>query len=178
MTTFVMLDIETVSKAPSAVILSLGAVKFDPYTETEPTSPFYHLLDFDQQVELGRDVNAETLEWWGKQPANIQAACFGDEGRTKVEDFLKEFNRYLVGVDRVWAQGIVFDFGILENLYWMMKTPKPWKYNQVRDSRTLFDLGYDPRREMQVEAHNALADAYFQARAVQKVYKRLNITKE
>ena len=36
MTTHVMIDIETLDTAPTSVILSVGAVKFDPFTDTEP----------------------------------------------------------------------------------------------------------------------------------------------
>ena len=35
----------------------------------------------------------------------------------------------------------------------------------------------DPRKAMQSDLHNALADAYFQAKGVQMVYKELGVTK-
>jgi hypothetical protein len=46
------------------------------------------------------------------------------------------------------------------------------------DSRTLFSvLPKDPRKSMQSDLHNALADAYYQAKAVQLAYKELGIRK-
>jgi len=48
----------------------------------------------------------------------------------------------------------------------------------VRDSRTLFTMcKIDPRKAMQTDLHNALADAYFQAKGVQMAYKELGVEK-
>ena len=33
----------------------------------------------------------------------------------------------------------------------------------------------DPRKDIQQELHNALADSYFQAQCVQKTYKHLGV---
>ena len=56
--------------------------------------------------------------------------------------------------------------------------PIPWQFWQVRDSRTLFAMAkVDPRKAMQSDLHNALADAYFQAKGVQMVYKELGVKK-
>ena len=38
MTTHAMIDIETLATTPEAVVLSVGGVKFDPYTNQEPHS--------------------------------------------------------------------------------------------------------------------------------------------
>ena len=65
---------------------------------------------------------------------------------------------------------------MLEDLYKNMKLPTPWNFWQIRDSRTLFSLmPIDPRKEIQQDLHNALADAYYQSVCVQKTYKALGI---
>jgi len=48
----------------------------------------------------------------------------------------------------------------------------PWQFWEMRDTRTLFDIGINPERAT-VTAHNALADALDQALGVQKVYRTL-----
>ena len=54
----------------------------------------------------------------------------------------------------------------------------PWNYWQIRDSRTLFNmLPKDPRKDVQMDLHNALADCYFQAKSVQKAYKNFGVKK-
>ena len=49
MTTHAMIDIETLATTPEAVILSVGGVKFDPYTNEEPHTFFDAKLDIDEQ---------------------------------------------------------------------------------------------------------------------------------
>lgn len=175
MATDLMLDIETLGWHFDTVVLSLGAVKFDPYTNTEPHSGIYFRIDVDEQLQLGRTTDEDTIAWWGTQPAEIQTEALGEEGRISIAQALADLNKVLVGVRNIWCQGPHFDITILEHLYRQTGTPVPWQFWQIRDSRTLFSLGYDPRKEMQTDAHNALADCYFQAIGVQKAFKRLGI---
>ena len=51
-----MIDLETLSTNPNAVILTIGGVKFDPYTHTEPSQGLYFKVDVDSQTAMGRDV--------------------------------------------------------------------------------------------------------------------------
>ena len=81
MTTHAMIDIETLATSPEAVILSVGGVKFVPYTNDEPHSLFDLKLDVDEQTALSRDIDKGTVEWWAKQPQNIQDIAFSEEGR-------------------------------------------------------------------------------------------------
>ena len=84
MTTHAMIDIETLATTPEAVVLSVGGVKFDPYTNQEPHSFLDFKLDIDEQTALSRDIDEGTVEWWAKQPQDIQDIAFSDEGRTPV----------------------------------------------------------------------------------------------
>ena len=36
-----MIDLETLGTSPDTVILTLGAIKFDPYTNVEPSDGLY-----------------------------------------------------------------------------------------------------------------------------------------
>ena len=173
-----MIDLETLGTKPDCVVLTLGAIKFNPFTTDEPDNGIYQKLDVDEQVAFGRSQDESTLEWWGKQPKNIQDEAFTDEGRITLEQTTTELNKFLVGVDVIWAQGPAFDIVILENLYQQINKPIPWNFWQIRDSRTLFSLlPQDPRKAIRQEAHNALADCYFQAKCVQKAYKDLKVVK-
>ena len=66
-----MIDLETLSTNPNATILTVGGVKFDPYTMAEPSQGMYFRVDVDSQTEMGRDVMQETVNWWSKQPKEI-----------------------------------------------------------------------------------------------------------
>ena len=169
-----MIDLETLSTNPNAVVLTVGAVKFDPHTQMKLYDEMYFRVDVDSQTALGRHVMQKTLDWWGQQPNEVANEALSDSNRIQLQDVLKNINKFSVGVDVFWCQGPLFDYAILQNLYTQMEQPVPWQYWQIRDSRTLFNLV--PREsEKRIGLHNALEDCKFQARKVQKVYRQLGI---
>jgi hypothetical protein len=174
----VMLDMETLATSPDAVILTFGAVKFDPFSSKPPSDPLYLRLDVIEQTELGRQVNDDTIAWWANQPEDIREEALSEEDRVALADFAAQLNRYVVGANKIWAQGPTFDICMIENLFRMLGIPVNWQYWQIRDSRTLFDLGDDSAKKNNTGAHNALADAYCQAEAVQNIYNELGIKKK
>ena len=177
MTMHVMLDIETLATTPDAVVMSVGVVKFDPHSGT-PYNKTLWRPDIDEQTERDRHISDSTLEWWAKQPDHIQEDAFSDQGRIPVTEFMKELNRYCVGMDKIWCQGPQFDMLILENLYIQWGHHFGWQFWQVMDCRTLFQLmPVDPRKAIQQDLHSADADAYYQAIGVQQCYEHFGITK-
>jgi hypothetical protein len=174
MTTHAMIDLETLSTNPNAVILTVGGVKFNPYNSEEPTQPMYFRVDVDSQTAMGRDVMQETLDWWSTQPKEISEEALGDTDRISLEEMIRTINRFSVGVDVFWCQGPLFDYAILQNLYTQLGHPQPWQYWQIRDSRTLFSL-YRETDVAKIDAHNALADCDYQAKKVQRYYKKLGL---
>lgn len=174
----VMLDLETLSTLPNSVILTFGAVKFSPWhSDVDQTQGLYYRIDVDEQLNLDRHVYQGTIDWWGSQPEDIREEALGQDGRICLEDFCNNLNRFLVGVDNIWAQGPAFDIVILEDLYRQLGKPIPWNFWQIRDSRTLFAVHGDPRKKDRHGAHNALIDCYYQARAVQDIYNTVGIQK-
>jgi hypothetical protein len=174
----VMIDLETLGTTPDCVVLTLGAVKFNPYDLQDPTDPLYLRINVDEQTEKGRIISTSTMKWWVNQSAEAQAEAFSEDDRVSMDDVTTQLNRYLVGADKIWAQGPLFDIMILENFYKMLNKPAPWQYWQIRDSRTIFDLGDDSIKTKNTAAHNALADSYCQAVAVQQIYKQRGVTKK
>ena len=170
-----MIDLETLSTNPNATILTVGGVKFDPYTMAEPSQGMYFRVDVDSQTEMGRDVMQETVNWWSKQPKEISDEAFSDDNRASLDDMIKKINKFSVGVDIFWCQGPLFDYAILQDIYKQLGYPVPWQYWQIRDSRTLFSLVPKDPDEERTGLHNALEDCYFQAKKVQRVYKQLGI---
>ena len=130
-------------------------------------------------MEKGRTTSDDTLAWWQKQDKAIIEEAFSPDDRESVDKVLIELRDYLVGVDKIWCQGPVFDIGILENLYEQYNKQWRWKFWNIRDSRTLFGLmPKDPRKEMNFAAHNALEDCRIQSKCIQKVYSTLGIEKQ
>jgi exodeoxyribonuclease VIII len=174
--TDIMLDLETLATSPDSVILTFGAVKFDPFDcESELEHGLYFRIDVDQQIALGRNVDQGTVAWWGQQNETVREEALGENDRVSLENFTKELNRFVVGAERIWAQGPVFDIVILENLYRQLLKPTPWPYYVIRDSRTLLKALGDTRQPGQM-LHNALADCVSQAQAIQNAVKRYKLT--
>jgi Fe-S cluster biosynthesis and repair protein YggX len=170
----VMLDIETLCTKPEAVILTIGAVKFDPFSN-KIGDGLYIKPDVDEQIARGRTVDESTVEWWGKQAEDVREEALGMADRISIEEMYRQLNRFLVGAENVWAQGPVFDMVIMANIYRQYGWPTPWQYWQVNDSRTLFKVHGDPRVKGKAGLHNALEDCISQAQAVQTVYKQLGL---
>ena len=170
-----MLDLETLGTRPGCVVLTLGAVKFDPYTLSDLGPGIYFRVDVDEQTALGREVQEDTLTWWLQQVEDVREEALGEHDRVSLDTMYRDLNRFLVGANNIWAQGPLFDFAILEHLYRQMGWPTPWHYWQIRDSRTLFGVHGDPRVKGKAGLHNALEDCVSQATAVQQIYNNLGI---
>jgi len=168
----IMFDLETLDTKPTAVILSLGAVKFDPKKRSAPDEmPKLVLkLDIDAQNDLGRTTSDDTIEWWSKQNPQTQQKAFDLEGRTPLAEAISKFHKFVWNSDRVWSQGC-FDIVIIEDLYRMVGRTPPWNYWQIRDSRTLFDF-VDGNLDRS-KHHDAMEDALEQARAVQRALHKI-----
>ena len=172
------IDLETIDTRPQATVLSLGAVKFNPFNDSEPYDELYFKICIDDQDRLGRTTSDSTIEWWSKQDPKIMEEAFDQEGAITVEEALSKINKFVVGVDVLWGQGYGFDYTIIEDMYRSLSKPIPYNFWQVRDSRTLFSVcKEDPRKKIQNDLHNALADAYYQSKAIQMAYKELGATR-
>lgn len=168
-----MVDLETLATGPNAAILTLGAVHFNPYSQGY-TDKIYFRIDLDDQDALNREVDTNTLEWWGKQDPTIMEEAFSPDDRIPLIDAIDKFHKFAWGCSTFWSHGATFDLVILENLYRQLGKPLPWNFWQLRDTRTLFDLGYDPDMP-QGGKHDALQDAIRQAIGVQNMYAKLKI---
>ena len=104
--------------------------------------------------------------------------AFDQKDAVSVDEALRQISKWVVGVDTLWGQGYGFDYTILEDMFRKAEKPIPWNFWIIRDSRTLFGCCQkDPRKAMQNNLHNALADAYYQSKAIQIAYKELGLTR-
>jgi len=173
--TDVMIDLETLATSTDAVILTIGAVKFDPFGSDikEPAmDSFYVKIDIDSCDELGLVSNDDTIAWWAQQDKAAQAEAFEGTDRIHIRDAFDQLYKFCWGAKRVWSNGAAFDIPICEHVYKKLNKAIPWSFWAVRDVRTAFDLGINPNRPP-VMAHHALQDAWNQAVGIQNVYGTL-----
>jgi DNA polymerase III epsilon subunit-like protein len=175
MKTDIMIDLETLDVLPTASVLTIGAVRFDPFGDdvNDPDcDKFYVKVDLDSCDRYGCTVSQDTVEWWAKQSQEAQDEAFNPEDRIPIESAMDQLYKFCWGGKRVWSHGAGFDVIILENLFRKVGKAIPWSFWEVRDTRTLFDLGINPNRPP-VLKHHALEDAWNQAVGVQNVFKTL-----
>jgi hypothetical protein len=173
--TDVMIDMETLDVLPTATILTIGAVKFDPFGNdvTHPScEKFYVKVDIDSQDALGSTVSQDTMNWWGNQSKEAQEEAFSPDSRIDITEAMTQLYKFCWGANRVWSHGAGFDIVICEHLFRKIGKAIPWSFWNVRDTRTLFDLGINPDRPP-VLKHHALEDAWNQAVGVQNIFKTL-----
>jgi hypothetical protein len=173
--TDIMIDLETLATSTDAAILTIGAVKFDPFGREaqEPSmTPFYVRVDLDSCDEIGLVTNDDTIAWWANQSKEAQEEAFNTDDRIHIRDAFEQLYKFCWGAKRVWSNGSCFDIVICEHVFKKVNRAVPWKFWEVRDVRTAFDLGINPLRPP-VTAHHALQDAWNQAVGIQNVYNTL-----
>jgi len=173
--TDIMIDLETLGTTPNSTILTIGAVKFDPFGD-ELTDPkcvkFYCRVDLDSCDRIGLDTSEDTIAWWAQQSKESQDEAFHPDDRIDIAVAMEQLYKFCWGTKRVWSHGAAFDVVMCEHIFRKVGRAIPWSFWEVRDTRTLFDLGIDPERPP-VLKHHALEDAWNQAVGVQNVYKKL-----
>jgi exodeoxyribonuclease VIII len=135
---------------------------------------FYQRIQLETQEKYNRVINEDTLAWWSKQDKQIQEDAFG-EGNDRIDltEAMKKLYSFGLGTSNVWSHGAIFDIVILEDVCKKLQQAVTWKFWEVRDTRTLFDLA---NVSINIEGkHNALNDAIAQSKAVQQSYAKLKL---
>ena len=180
MKTDIMIDFETLATGTQPTILTMGACKFDPLGN-ELTNPdmevFYVRIDIESQEAIGREVNEDTIAWWGRQSPEAQEEALGDSTpdnpRVSLQEAFDKLYKFCWGAKRVWSNGATADVVWSETAFKQVGKAIPWSFWQIRDCRTAYNLGIDPKLP-KVTAHNALEDAVHQAIGIQSVYRQLS----
>jgi len=161
----IMIDLETMSTSCIAGIMSIGAVKFKVTGEVETLC---HIgVDLQSCMNVNMEVNADTILWWLKQSKENQERLIALPKvslTVALQKMINSFNGLNKYGTCVWSHGSNFDIVILENACKLVGIPIWWKYSNIRDTRTVFDIfGYKYTAK---GGHDALDDATSQAKAV------------
>ena len=171
----IMVDLETLGTKPGSVIVSIGAVAFDPMSNIVRTdAAFYTTMQIQPQLDKGMTVDGSTLSWWMQQSDDARKRLATTEAGLGPVAVLTQFNEWYISLrgEAIWGHRLNFDIPLLESLYRAMSMKWPWKYSQGRDTRTLFDLA--GRKMGGFGTPNALAhDALLEADAAYQAYETM-----
>jgi len=164
-----MIDIETLALDSKPVILSIGAITFDPYGDTVTFDPvygqYYEILDPRQD---GRYIDPATVNWWMNNAEAwpytkpFDEYLFLEAGIGKLNEFI-----YDNAPEGIWSHGKDFDLAILREFGLQVD------YHKFYDTRTVFWLiGGSSTVTVQIPdnfmKHHPLWDCWLQARQVQE----------
>ena len=174
-----MVDLETAGQIPGSVILSIGAVAFDPETG-EIDDGFYSVVNRVSCICAGLRYDQDTIDWWMKQAPEARAVLT-ESNRDDAPSLLvalAAFNGYLArfaGEEaRVWGNGSDFDNALLASAYRAVGIKPGWKFWNSRCYRTLKNLHPDVPLEKRTGVfHNALDDARTQAEHALQIFAKM-----
>jgi len=170
----IMLDLESLGTVASAVIMSIGACRFDLATGAVDDSGFYASISIESNLDYGRRIQEDTLLWWLKQEAAAQNVFH--ESKLALPEALQELSDWVGSDDyTVWSNGADFDIPMLAHAYSQVQLETPWKFWNSRCFRTYKNLpgAKDIRAPALGVKHNALSDAYQQAQTVCAIHAAL-----
>jgi len=175
-----MIDIEALGNCTNGLILSIGAINFDPHGDLG-VNEFKVNISIQSALNAGAKINGSNIEWWLRQEIAAIRAAFYDPLPLPELEALRALRRWLdeFKIEYVWSHGCNYDLRLLAQAYERHDYRLPWHYRNERDTRTLFEAANIGDAEWRVGhalttiAHDALQDAIRQARVVQLAYQKL-----
>lgn len=172
----IMIDIETLDTVSTAITTQIAFVAFDLDDPTIRISGVDEYLPIQPQIELGRTLSGSTLLWWMQQSDEARAGFQRNEGddydelAARVRSVMRKIDKLLANSQyieyEIWARGPQFDINIIESLATKCAIEVPWRYDRVRDLRTLMAAANlsakDVERDPALRAHVAIHDCDYQ----------------
>lgn len=166
-----MVDLETLGTVADAVILSIGAVKFDIDSDAFDDNGFYASVSVDSNLELNRRIQEDTLVFWmGQEPA---AQKVFHEPKNTLRSALEDFSDWVDGDNySMWSNGADFDLPMLAHAFTQCRLDIPWKFWNSNCFRTYKKLPQAKSVTFVPNGvkHNAMADAVNQAKHLQMIH--------
>lgn len=181
----IMLDLETLSVRPNAVIVVIGAIKFNRYDELPEKidekclrnlNTFYERVHIESCQELGMCIDDATLSWWEAQDKDAKHEALQNPKRLPLKTALAKFSKWFgtESYTKIWGNGSSFDCTILGEAYKRCNMTPPWKFWMERDLRTILDIGRIRVSDLpQYKKHHALYDCYRQIIGFQRAFKNI-----
>lgn len=194
MTNHVMLDPETLGTTVDSVVLEVAVAIFNDSFDIVGRYNFH--LNVVSQLFEGRTLDYDTLEWWGEQDVFTKArqtsplrTCLDVTATLQdLQDIIKQSIN--IHNSKLWANGILFDVGIIDNLcetYGLPKFSDLFFYRNVVDYRTLYGAAKMKDNEKlksgldrleRGTAHSAIDGAIYQVKVLQVIYDILGLSNQ
>lgn len=163
-----MVDIETLSTHPNAIIVSIGGCKYNLET-LETYDDFYITIDPKDSKEYGLHVEQATVNWWRSQDPEIMKQW--RENGVPLKEAMDKFLNWYDPELAFTCFGLSFDEPIIKSNLIAVGKDVSWKYYKSRCLRTLCEVeGIKVKRSS--GHHNALQDCKDQCEALFTIFKK------
>ena len=170
-----MIDIETLSTATNALVLSVGMVLFDENT-------IFSKVYIKNRISTATgDVSRDTAIWWMSQNDEARKAITETQkGVVEMSEYslVQELHDILCShsVKTIWSQGsfdqIIIEGLMLRNGVDKTQLPKYYKWRDLRTVRKILHIDNEVKAKV---SHNALDDAVAQVKTLQEICKQYDI---
>lgn len=185
----IMIDIETLSTRSHACVIAIACIRFDrnekdqDLKEIPDKDQFFRRVTVSSCVNLGLHIDENTVKWWEGQDKEVYSAMFDNpEEKEDIKTVMLALTKFIeesgsIYSRCIWSHGASFDIPILSEIYTRLGLAIPWKYINIRDTRTLYELGgIDLRTSAGVPRcnyHHPLHDCRTQIWGVKKAVEAL-----
>lgn len=165
----IMIDLETLGTDDDAVVLSIGAVFFDPRAGLGNT--YERAIKIQKQIDMGRTITGDTFLWWIRQKDDARNDLSEKMNiALEIEEVMVEFANFVADNGpgprklKPWGNGSTFDVTMIQSLMNSVKVKVPWVFYNIRDLRTFREyVANNEKVEASGIKHSALGDAISQA---------------
>lgn len=173
-----MLDLETMSSSPRAMIVSIGAVRFD-LNKFELGEEFYYVIDLESYDDPRFDFSPNTFYWWMGQDSEAKKIFEKNTVKVGIKKALAEFSYFVKNSTEryplIWGNGASFDNVITRHAFEVCGFPVPWSHKQDVCYRTIRKM-FPHEKIEEGTKHNALQDAKNQAKTMTEIFRALKGT--
>lgn len=164
----VMVDLETLDSAPTALIVAIGAIIMD-FERLALGEEFYAVIDLEKPLLPGFTISPATVNWWMKQSEQARDIFNRPYGYTMLAA-LGQFRDFVLQCGlkaTIWGNGATFDNMILRHAFEKCGLEYPVSYRNDLCYRTMRRMiPTNTNFDASEVAHNALDDARRQARCL------------
>jgi len=143
-----ILDLETLSLRPNAVVLSCGIIAVDLSKDftAEDLKERSLFVKFKSNSQTNRHISSDTLNWWRNQSIEVQRSQLlpspSDvslvDGYKAIQQFIK-LNCMTPNKAVYWCRGDL-ESSVLSDIAFELGLPELYPYHRKRDVRTAVDI--------------------------------------
>ena len=176
-----MVDIECLGGKPPKLITQIGVCAFDLLTG-EIADPEIRNIDVQCSLDLGFQLDADTLRWWLQQEPAARdhlLTSMAEYSATMPSDAAYWFNARASAAERIWAYPAMYDLAAILDLMTVTQVSPDFTRRACYDMRTMLTMltlqGVKVKRPAEAKGgtkHDAGCDAQNQAIYLCEMWKK------